>query len=110
MMPAFIAVFIGYYAVARAFGIEMPFIKFMVLIPYVLVISNLPVAFGGYGTTTFAWVVFFSDYATEEQIATITLFIPTARVVIRAVIGMLCLPFALKDLYNLPEKKAEAQE
>jgi len=101
-LPSYLSLFLGYYIIAVSFNIHVPFWKFMAMIPLVVGISNLPVAFGGYGTTTLAWVTFFPEYGTPERLAAISLFIPTAKMLCRAIIGVVNLPSVLKDLTNSP--------
>ena len=104
ILPSVIFMFLGYYAIALSFGIDVPFFKFMAMIPLVLFISNLPVAMGGFGTTTMAWVMFFPEYNNDPRLLALSLFIPTARMIVRAIFGAFSLPFALKDLSTMTAK------
>lgn len=103
-LPSYINIFVCYYFVALSFGIKAPFINFMVMVPFTLMLSNIPIAFGGYGTTTFAWTLFFSSHAAPAQIAALSIFIPTARLLFRCVIGAVCIPFTIKELGSLNKR------
>ncbi len=105
MLPAILAYCVGLWITARAFDVYVPFITFMFWIPLVALISALPVAFSNFGTTTAAWVAFFSAYAERADIAVLTLFIPAARLIIRAVIGGAFVPSAMKEMESLPGYK-----
>lgn len=102
--PQILANSLGMYLTARAFDINVPPLYFMFCIPAVVLISALPVAFGGFGTTTAAWMVFFSAYGDSTDIAAATLFIPGARLLIRASIGAIFLPMAGRELSSLRKK------
>lgn len=101
VLPQIMILFSSYYFLARAFDINVPFLEFMVMMPLVLFISNLPIAFGGFGTTTLAWTTFFGDYGTAGKIGAISLFIPFGRAIFRAVVGLICLKPALSDITTL---------
>jgi len=95
-------IFIGsYWMMAYAFNITIPVFYFMVSFLFVLLLSNLPISFGGFGTTTMAWMLFFGNYADEAALLSFTLFLPMARMVIHGLIGLLCLKPALADLLTL---------
>ncbi len=94
-------IFIGYYIVALAFDVRIPFGECLVVLPVVLFISNLPIAFGGFGTTTAAWIAFFGDYGSQENLIALTIFIPFARAIFRSLIGFISLKPALDELGTL---------
>jgi len=96
--PALVVDFLGMYVVAWAFDVHVPFVYFMTWIPLVAVLSALPIAFGGLGTTTAAWMVFFSAYADPTNIAAATIFLPGVRVIARALMGLVFLPAAMQEL------------
>ncbi|MFO8056865.1 MAG: lysylphosphatidylglycerol synthase transmembrane domain-containing protein [bacterium] len=105
MLPAILAYCVGLWITARAFDVYVPFITFMFWIPLVALISALPVAFSNFGTTTAAWVAFFAAYGDRADIAVLTIFIPAARLIIRAVIGGVFVPWAMKELETMPGYK-----
>jgi len=102
ILPQIFIAMAAYYFMARAFGINIPFWESLVVMPVVLAISNLPIAFGGFGTTTLAWVAFFGHYGQPENIAALSLFIPSARAVIRSLIGLVSLTPAVREIASLP--------
>ncbi len=106
MLPAILAYCVGLWVTARAFDVYVPFITFMFWIPLVALISALPVAFSNFGTTTAAWVAFFAAYADRADIMVLTIFIPAARLIIRAVIGAAFVPSAMKELETVPGYKS----
>jgi len=114
-LPPFILALVGYYFLTLAFGVKVPFLEFMVVSPLVVAIMDLPIAFGGFGTATVAWLTFFGDYGSETDIRALTLFLPVARGITRAGIGMVSLRPALKEIYSLmraepPKQSASEKE
>jgi hypothetical protein len=101
VLPPFVFTFVGYYFLNLAFEVNVPFVEFMVLGPLAMLIMDLPIAFAGFGTATLAWTAFFGRYGTTADIAALTLFLPFARAVIRAVIGLVSLRPALRDVAGL---------
>jgi hypothetical protein len=96
--PPVVLTVIGYHLVNLAFGIEVPFVEAMVMMPLALVVMDLPVAFAGFGTATMAWMAFFGAYGSVEAITAMTLFLPTARMLVRAAIGLVSLRPALPEI------------
>ena len=92
---------VGMYFLTLAFGVRVPFLEFMVVSPIAVAIMDMPLAFAGFGTATLAWVIFFGDYGSAENIAALTLFLPFSRSICRAAIGLVSLRPALKDIYTL---------
>jgi len=109
-IPNFILALVGYYFLNRAFNVNVPFLEFIVVAPIALLIANLPIAFGGFGTTTYAWMTFFGDYGTRDDIAALTLFIPFTRAVCRAVIGLISLKPALNEINALIDEPEDGKE
>jgi len=100
-LPPLWVTFLGCYFLTHAFGVEVPFIEFMVVSPLALLVMDLPIAFSGFGTATLAWVIFFGDYGTAEEIAALTLFYPFVRAACRALFGIISLKPAIKDISML---------
>ncbi len=105
-VPPFIFWLIGFYYMSLAFNVDIPFIMFMAIAPFAVIIVELPIAFAGFGTTTFAWMYFFGNYGTPEEIAALTLFLPFSRGACRGLIGLISLKPALKEL-NIFSKNDE---
>ena len=97
---------LGYYALTRAFDIAVPFWQFMVVSPLAMIIVDLPIAFSGFGTATLAWMTFFGDYGSEENLAALSLFLPVATAFCRALIGLLSLRPAMADLATLSSSRS----
>ncbi len=100
-IPPFLFMLVGFYFVSRAFGVNVPFLEFMVVSPLAMAVMDMPIAFGGFGAATLAWLVFFGDYGIKENIAALTLFLPFMRVLIRALIGLVSLRPAISDISTL---------
>ncbi len=109
ILPPVYLVVIGFYFLNRAFGINVPFFEFMVLGPLAMAIMDLPIAVGGFGTTTVAWMLFFGEYGTEQDILALTIFLPFARAAVRAIIGLVSLRPALKEIATLSLRAPETE-
>lgn len=97
-LPQLGSTIVGYHVLNRAFGIDAPVLESLVVIPLALIIMDLPFAFAGFGTATIGWMAFFSDHGSAADITALTLFLPMARMLTRAVIGMLSLRPALGEI------------
>lgn len=108
----FLVLIICFWLMADAFGIHIPFWYFSISIVFVLILSNLPLTFGGFGTTTMAWLLFYKDFADESLLLSFTLFLPLARMVVYGVLGLVCLKPALNDFLVLlaEAKQSNAQK
>ncbi len=100
-LPPFFLMMIGFYFLNLAFDVNVPFLEFMVVGPLAMIIMDLPIAFAGFGTATIAWKALFGDYGSDLDIAALTLFLPFARAACRAMIGLVSLRPALRDIYTL---------
>lgn len=106
-VPALCANFGGMYLVARSFNIDVPFLYFAFWIPLITMVAALPVAIGGLGTTTAAWMAFFSGMAEPSDIIAATIFIPGMRLAFRAMLGLLSMPFAMRELESITIDRGE---
>jgi hypothetical protein len=110
-IPPAIFSLVALYFLNIAFDINVPFVQFIVVAPLAMAIMDLPIAFGGFGTATLAWNTFFEGYGSPEDIAALTLFLPFARAVCRALIGAVSLRPAIKDITTLfQESEQETSE
>ena len=100
-LPPYLLIVLGFYFVAAAFGIKIPFLHFMTLGPLLLLVMDLPIAFGGFGTATLAWMLFFGNYGDEETVKALTLFLPFTRSAVRALIGLVSLRPAIREIRSL---------
>lgn len=105
-----IAMLGGFWFLALAFGVKIPILHFAATSLVVMMIMDLPIAFAGFGTTTMAWMIFYSDYGSQEAIASLTLFLPFARAAIRAIIGLVALKPAINDINMLLQASKAKQE
>jgi len=92
---------IGIYFQLLIFGINIPFLKFMLYSPLAIVVSDMPISFAGFGTTTMSFIKFFGSYGTYEAISAFTLFFPLVRAIVRSIIGLISLQFAMQDINAL---------
>lgn len=93
-----ILLLVGIWVLAMTFGINIPFMEFIVAAPLMFLLSELPIAFAGFGTTTMAWFLFFGNYGDEAAITSFTVFLPSARLAARAIIAAISLPLSLKGV------------
>jgi uncharacterized membrane protein YbhN (UPF0104 family) len=100
---------VGFYFTSVAFGVNIPFLEFIVVMPIAFGVMELPIAFGGFGTATLAWMTFFGAYGSVESIAALTLFVPFCRSVSRGLIGLVSLKPALTDIATLLPSRASGQ-
>jgi len=96
---------INNYLCALSFGIKIPLHELVVLLPIVDLIANLPIAFAGLGTTTFAWQTFWSRYATPEAFLSFTIALPVTTYLSRALFALIAFPRAVKYLQEILNKK-----
>jgi hypothetical protein len=111
-LPHIATLVLAYWAALRAWGIPVPLLAALALMPAVTIVSVLPISPGGLGTTQAALVYFFSDYAAgataDERQAHVLAFgvvYFVYGVVSALLIGLACTPFA-KRLGLLPELRA----
>jgi len=97
LLLAVIGVLNNYFC-ALSFKIRIPLHELIVLLPLADLISALPIAFAGLGTTTFAWQNLFRPYATPEQFLSFTLALPVTTYLTRAVFALFALPRAGKEI------------
>lgn len=100
----------GLYLCAWAFGIRIPPVEFVILVPLVLSISNLPIAFGGFGTTTLAWQLLFPTHASTQTYLAFTLAYPVVSCLTRAAIGLFSLKPAWAEWNRLSQPAAPATQ
>jgi uncharacterized membrane protein YbhN (UPF0104 family) len=100
-MPPLMIMLLGLYLLAVAFHVQAPFWEFMAVAPLLFLIIDMPFALAGFGTTTMAWKLFFPDYGNPDAVMALTLFFPLVRGLTRALIGLVCLRPALRDLSTL---------
>lgn len=66
-----------YYVIAIAFGIQFPFVYFLLFIPIIMLVIMLPVSIGGLGLKEGTFIAFFSLVGMSVESATIISFTNT---------------------------------
>jgi len=89
------------YFCARSFGLKIPLPELIVFLPIADIISTLPIAFAGLGTTTFAWQNLFGTYGTKETILFYSIALPVVTYLTRAFLGVITLFGATKEFQKL---------
>jgi len=84
----FIALF---YMGVHAFNMEMPLLHLAIYVPIIMLIMSLPVTPFGLGTSQAAMVLFFKGFGTEANILAFGVTYSTSLIIIRGMIGLLCL-------------------
>ncbi len=110
-LPHVAMIVMAYWFAMRVWGIPVPLIAGLTLMPAVVIASVLPISPAGLGTTQAALVYFFSDFAAggtaDDRHAHMLAFAVVYMVYSIAsalIIGLLCTPFA-KRLGLLPERQ-----
>jgi len=100
-IPPYLFTVLGLYFVAFAFDIRVPFVTFMTVGALMLLVMDLPIALGGFGSATLAWMLFFKDYGEPDAVKAMTLFFPFARSAARGLIGLVSLRPGLREINSL---------
>ncbi|HSN25582.1 MAG TPA: hypothetical protein VLT45_04830 [Kofleriaceae bacterium] len=110
-IPHIAMLVISYWAALRVWGIPVPLVAGLTLMPAVVIASVLPISPAGLGTTQAALVYFFSDYAVgatgddrQAHVLAFAIVYLVYSIVSALVIGLACTPFA-KRLGLLPSRK-----
>lgn len=100
-LPHIAIVVLGYWAPMLVWGIDVPFLAAITLMPAVALAAVLPISPAGLGTTQAAMVFFFSSYApgeTEDQRVASVLAFGVVHFVYMlastALVGLACIPAA----------------
>ncbi|HUT51829.1 MAG TPA: lysylphosphatidylglycerol synthase transmembrane domain-containing protein [bacterium] len=109
-MPPLMLMLVGLYFLSLAFGVRPPFWEFMAVAPLLFLIIDLPIALAGFGTTTMAWKLFFPDYGSPDDVMALTLFFPFVRGLTRALIGLVSLRPAMRDIGRLFQENDAGKE
>jgi len=97
------------YFCARSFGLKIPLPELIVFLPIADIISTLPIAFAGLGTTTFAWQTLFGAYGTEETILFYSIALPVVTYLTRSFLGVIALFGANKEFQKLFNQSSDSQ-
>lgn len=83
---------------ARAFGLDIPFVRMLAFLPVIFMVAALPITVARLGTTQVAWLFFFSPYADAPRLLAFSLAAHLTFVATRSVLGVALLPRAYADL------------
>ncbi len=97
-MPMFAVAVCAHYFGARAFGIEIPFGHMLTFLPVIFMVAALPVTVAHLGTTQAAWIYFFGEFAPAPKLLAFSLVAHLTFTLTRALLGVLWLPVAYRDL------------
>lgn len=87
---AFIGTFASLaWASLVAFGVEVPLVELLVNFAAVTLVSMIPIAVAGLGTSQVAFVYFFAPFADEETLLACSLTLSGGLILLRAAIGVL---------------------
>ncbi|MBI2956484.1 MAG: flippase-like domain-containing protein [Acidobacteria bacterium] len=94
-----VALVFHFFAV-KTFGINIPLGELVAFLPIVFMLASLPITVAHLGTTQAAWIFFFNRYAEESQLLAYSLSSHLAFMLGRALLGLVFLPRAYKELFE----------
>jgi uncharacterized membrane protein YbhN (UPF0104 family) len=117
-LPVHVFIMFGMYFAVKPFHMELPFVSILSNIPIVFFIGSLPISPGGLGTSNAALVELFKPFITSPLIAqgltsagdlllSFSLVWAFANYLMKALTGFICLKFTSKDLFKPTEKLKE---
>ncbi len=98
--PMFFVSLVFHYFAVRTFGFAIPFSRMLAYLPVVFMLAALPITVAHLGTTQAAWIFFFSSYAPPSKLLAYSLASHLAFMLARALMGLVFLPRAYKDLFG----------
>jgi hypothetical protein len=107
--PMFFVSLCLYYFAAPAFGFSIPFGHMLTFLPVVFMVAALPITVARLGTTQAAWILLFGGFAPAERLLAFSLATALTFSLTRALIGVLLLPFAYRDLVEPPRAPEPAR-
>jgi len=108
--PMFFASLVFHWLAVKTFGMQIPFLQMMALLPIIFMIAALPITVARLGTTQAAWIFFFSAYASPEQLLAYSLASHLTFALARASLGLVFLPRIWRDLVGPVRTLASADE
>ena len=111
--PMFLVSLCLYYLAAPAFGFSIPFGHLLTFLPVVFMAAALPITVARLGTTQAAWILLFGGFAPAERLLAFSLATALTFALTRALIGVMLLPLAYRDLVeplraDAPDRHAAA--
>jgi hypothetical protein len=104
--PTFLASVVAQYYALALYGIAIPFVKLMLFLPLVFLAAALPIAVAHLGTSQAAWLLFFSSNASPVKIVAYSLAAQLTFMLCNALIGLVFLPRASRELTELRAEDA----
>jgi Lysylphosphatidylglycerol synthase TM region len=99
--PTFLASMVAQYYALALYGIAIPFAKLMLFLPLVFLAAALPISVAHLGTSQAAWLLFFSNNASQAKILAYSLAAQLTFMLCNALIGLVFLPRASRELTEL---------
>jgi hypothetical protein len=106
--PTFLASVVAQYYALALYGIAIPFVKLMLFLPLVFLAAALPISVAHLGTSQAAWLLFFSTNATPAKIVAYSLAAQLTFMLCNALIGLVFLPRASRELTALRAEDASS--
>jgi lysylphosphatidylglycerol synthase-like protein len=106
--PTFLASVVAQYYALALYGIAIPFVKLMLFLPLVFLAAALPIAVAHLGTSQAAWLLFFSSNASPVKIVAYSLAAQLTFMLCNALIGLVFLPRASRELTELRAEPASS--
>jgi len=106
--PTFLASVVAQYYALALYGITVPFVKLMLFLPLVFLAAALPIAVAHLGTSQAAWLLFFTSNASPEKIVAYSLAAQLTFMLCNALIGLVFLPRASRELTALRSDDASS--
>jgi hypothetical protein len=100
--PMFFVSLCLYYFAAPAFGFSIPFGHMLTFLPVVFMVAALPITVARLGTTQAAWILLFGGLAPTERLLAFSLATALTFALTRALVGVILLPLAYRDLVEPP--------
>jgi len=119
-LPVHIFIMVGMYIAIKPFNATVPFVNVLSNIPIIFFIGVLPISPGGIGASNVALVELLKPFITSPLIAqgiatagdlllSFSLVWMLANYIMKAVTGVICLKFVSKDLFKTGGEKKEGQ-
>jgi uncharacterized membrane protein YbhN (UPF0104 family) len=94
--PNFLLAVVVHYLALQLFGVSVPFVRLLGLLPIVFLVASLPVTVAHLGTSQAAWLYFFSAYGNDSQLLAYSLVAHVTFMVLNGLIGVGFLRHALQ--------------
>ncbi len=99
--PTFMGSLVAQYLALGLYGVSIPFLKLVLFLPLVFLAAALPIAIAHLGTSQAAWLLFFSDNASEPTILAYSLAAHFIFMFCNGLIGLCFLRRAVRELTEI---------